>query len=244
MDEFALAEKVVTGSIDIYKIFREYVVFLDVSGYEPKSIKTSLAAVKGYLRHLGIKIYSEDFRHNVRMPKNIMRKEEALTKEMLLRLLRNSTPRLQTVRLVAVSTGMRIGEIVQLEIRDIDFEHKPTKIRIRAETTKTREERETFLTEEATNSLKDYLTRYYNWKEGEKNEYLKNQVIFGSTSLPKCRAGSNDKPKRSAFLRSENLLQKALFRQIRRIGDLSKNNENGRKVIYTFMPLGSTSEQW
>lgn len=232
LDEFELVEKIKENSLDVYKILREFVVFLDLSGYKPSSIKSRLAAVKGYLRHLGIKIYSEDCRHSVRLPKNIMRKEEPLTKEMLLRLLRNSTPKLQTVILVAVASGMRIGEIVQLQIRDIDFEYKPTKIRIRAETTKTREERETFLTEEATNSLKDYLKRFFNWKEGERNENLKSQIIFGRTSLSSHKIKLDKNDKKDPFMKAENVLQKALYRQIRRIPDLSRDNENGRKVIH------------
>jgi integrase len=72
---------------------------------------------------------------------------------------------------------MRIGETIQLKLSDIDFDSKPTLIRIRGVTTKTQESRETFLTTEATNSLKDYLTRYFNWKENEPNN-LQDLVIL------------------------------------------------------------------
>jgi integrase len=231
IDEFSLVEKIKNQEMDVYKILKEFVIFLDVSKYQPKSIKTRLAAVKGYLRHLGVKIYTEDCKHSIRLPKVVARREEPMTKEMLVRLLRNVTPKLQTAILVAISTGMRIGELVQLEVRDIDFDTKPVKIRIRAETTKTREERETFLTEEATNSLKDYLKRFYDWKE-DKNEHLKNQIIFGRTSLSKHQIREDSQLKRGYFLTSENLLQKMLSTSIKKIPDLSRNNENGRKVIH------------
>jgi integrase len=232
IDEYFLFEKIKNEEMDVYKILNEFVLFLDTSQYEPRSIKTRLAATKGYLRHLGIKIYTEDCKHNIRMPKIVTHREEPLTKEMLVRLLRNVSPKLQTAILVAVSTGIRIGELVQLEIRDIDFNSLPTKVRIRAETTKTREERETFLTAEATNSLKDYLRRFYGWIEGEKNESLRTQIIFGRTSLSKWKVRSDDELKRGAHLASENTLQRMLSNRIEKIPDLSRLNENGRKVIH------------
>ena len=231
IDEFGLVERIKNQELDVYRILKEFVIFLDVSRYQPKSIKTRLAAAKGYLRHLGVKIYTEDCKHSIRLPKTVARREEPMTKDLLVRLLRNVSPKLQTVILVAVSTGMRIGELVQLQVRDIDFDSKPVKIRIRAETTKTREERETFLTEEATNSLKDYLGRFFDWKEG-KNENLKNQVIFGRTSLTKFKVKPDNELKKDTFLAAENVLQKMLSTNIQKIPDLSRLNENGRKVIH------------
>ncbi len=88
---------------------------------------------------------------SVKLPKRIKHREEPLTKEIhcqvTSRVYRSS---LHTAILVAIASGMRIGEIVQLKISDIDFESRPTKIRIRADTTKTKQSRETFLTNEAT----------------------------------------------------------------------------------------------
>ncbi len=56
---------------------------------------------------------------------------------------------------------MRIGEISDLKLSDIDFACTPTKIRIRAETTKTREARKIFLISETVIALKDYLGKYF-----------------------------------------------------------------------------------
>ena len=126
----------------------------------------------------------------VKLPKRVHQREEPLTKEIILRLLNNVSAKLRTIILVATASGMRIGEILQLKLSDIDFDSKPTKIKLRAETTKTRESRETFLTAEATNSLKDYLTRYFGWKENEFNN-LQDLIIFGRTS--KSRKSLNER---------------------------------------------------
>lgn|SRR2546428_4139945 len=218
-------ERLKSHDLDVYSLLRDFVIYLDKIGYKGSSIRVLLAVVKGYLRYLGIKIYAEDCKYTVKVPKSVVTREEPLTKEILVRLLRNLNPKLQTVVLVAVATGMRIGEIVQLKLGDIDFGYKPVRIKIRADTTKTRESRETFLTEEASNSLKDYLKRFYAWKEGGNNEHLKDQIIFGRTSLGTRKATN---PANSTV----NLLQKMLLSQIKKIPDLARNNENGRKAIH------------
>ena len=228
LKESDFISKIKSQEIDVYAVLREYVIHLDKKEYSPGSIRGFLAIVKGYLRYMGIKIYAEDCKYTVKIPKSITTREEPLTKEILVRLMRNLSPKIQTVVLVAIASGMRIGEIVQLRISDVDFSLKPVKIRLRAETTKTRESRETFLTEEAVNSLKDYLRKFYGWKDGANNEHIKDQIIFGRTSMVTVtRKVIKDKTHSTV-----NLMQKMLFHQIAKIPDLSRNNENGRKSIH------------
>lgn len=62
LDEFELIEKVSSESLDIYKILNEFVVFLDSKEYTAKSITSRMPEVKGYLRNLGLKINSEDYK--------------------------------------------------------------------------------------------------------------------------------------------------------------------------------------
>ena len=150
--------------------------------YENKEFGKINEVVKGYLRNLGLRFNSEDYKQVVRIPRVIRQREEPVTKEMIVKLLRCLPSKLQIVVLVLSASGIRLGELVQLELDDIDFETTPTTIRLRAETTKTRTERETFLTTEATNSLKDHLTRSFEWIENSNNSHLKNIKIFGRTS--------------------------------------------------------------
>ncbi|MDE1770943.1 MAG: hypothetical protein KGI28_10405, partial [Thaumarchaeota archaeon] len=64
--------------------------------------------------------------------------------------------------------------------------------------------------------------------DGANNEHLKDQIIFGRTSLSTV----SRKPAKDKTHSTVNLLQKTLFHQIVKIPDLSKNNENGRKSIH------------
>ena len=62
-----------------------------------------------------------------------------------------------TLLIVLLGSGMRIGEAMQLLRTDIDYSGPRTAIHIRAEITKTKTARTTYLTTEATNALLDYL---------------------------------------------------------------------------------------
>jgi len=237
-----LVARIKSGDLDIYRILKEFVIYLDKIGKKPASIKVWVGAAKGYLRFLGIKIYSEDFKQMVKLPKKVKHREEPLTKEILLRLLHNLPAKLQTVVLLATASGMRIGEIVQLKISDIDFNSKPTRIKIRAEITKTKEARETYLTTEATISLKDYLKRFFGWIENESNGSLEDQVIFGRKALVR-REEDDSKPstkirksdsqlKSTPVLVAASVLSVSLKSHIKNIPELSRLNENGRFMIH------------
>jgi len=210
-----IVSKIKEEKFDVYKIFNEFVVFQDKSGLKPRSIHLAVNAVKSFLRHCGIKIYSEDFKHSVRMPKKYNVREVPLTKEIIIRLLRNVSPKLQAMILVAVSTGMRVSELVQFTISDIDFESKPVTIRLRAETTKTRTAREVFLTHESVIALKDYLKRYHKWDE--KSSMTPKRPVFGRTSMSKNPVKDDSSLKLAPCFAAKSLVQKSLEGAIKKI---------------------------
>ena len=223
-----IIESIKNKSVDPYDVLKEYVVYLDRQDKKPATIKLMITAVKGFLRHCKIQIYSEEFQSRVRLPKKVHYREEPLTKEIILRLLNIISPKLRTIILVAVASGMRIGEMIQLKLSDIDLTSNPTRIRIRAETTKTREARETFLTQEATRALKDYLTRFFGWKDVETNSQLQNIIIFGRTIRP-FQADFD----RSVSLQSrESLLINSMRQYVNKVPELAKLNENGQRMIH------------
>jgi len=227
LDDTELVKRIEEKDLDVFDVLRKLVVHLDKSGNRPATIKLCLAAVKGYLRHNGIKIYSEDFKQNVRLPKKVRTREEQMTKEILVRLLHVLPLKLQAAVLVGCASGMRLGEIIQLKIGDIDFSCKPVRIQIRAEITKTRESRETYLTSEAATSLKDYLNSSFGWVDGQTNNLLKDQVIFGPT-----RKSNQKSRKLEASQRAESTIIGSLKGYVKKITELNRLNENGRRVIH------------
>lgn len=231
-DEMELVQKVKKGDSDVYRVLGEFVVHLTQSSYKPKSLRVWLPAVNGYLRYLGVKIYREEFNSRVRMPKVLLTREEGLSKETILRILHNSPPKLQTAILVAISSSMRLGEIVQIKISDVDFSSIPTRIKIRAEISKGKQGREVFLTNEATKMLKDYLGRYFGWMDDHNNTHLRDTIVFGRTSMVKKTRKPEEQLKGSSSEIAANVLQKMLENTLEKIPELNIKGENGRKVIH------------
>lgn len=81
-----------------------------------------------------------------------------------------------------LSSGMRIGELLQLMPADVDFGQNPTRVKLRPEYTKTGEPRTTFISDEATMYLKEWLSY--------KREYLEN--VAKTTNLPHVRKKMDD----------------------------------------------------
>ena len=231
-DEIQLVTRIQNQELDVYKILNEYVIFLDKKGIKPKTIRLWFSVVKGYFSHLEVEVFSEKCKQRIKLPKVIRVKKEALTKEILVKLLRNLDAKLETAVLVATSSGMRVGEIAGLTLADIEFNHEPVKINIRAETSKSREDRETYLTNEASEALKDYLKRYFGWKEDSTNSQLEGLRIFGRTSKIKTGNVKSRLPKLEEQLTDAILLQKTLHRRIAKVPELNRLARNGRKVIH------------
>ena len=223
IDEYDLLDYYKQEKIDILKIFKELVIYLDKTGRSGRTIRNTLSVSKGYLRHMGIKVDSEDLKHTVKIPKVVRIREVPLDKEIILRLLRNARPKLHLAILVAASSGMRIGEIVHLRISDVGLTQNPVKVYIRAETTKTRESRECYLTSEAASALKDYLKRFHGWFEGIKDPAVLDKYIFATVYRH-----------RGPFIADSIIktLQTELRDIVRSIPDLNVKDENGRQAIH------------
>jgi len=124
-------------NLDPLVLLDEYLTFLRTytrkngKSFSNGAIRTYTTLSKEILRFIGCKIYDEDFRQKIKLPPKEEVEEELLTKEIINRLLRNSAQRLQTVILMLCSSGMRIGELVQLKLSDIDFNTNPATINLR-----------------------------------------------------------------------------------------------------------------
>jgi integrase len=227
VNEEQVVSKIKSEELDLYQVIRNFVIYLDKKNIKAQGLRTYLSGIKGYLRHWGIRINSDDYKQMIKVPKVVRTREIALTKEMILRMLRNSSSKLQTVILLSCSSGLRIGEIVQLKLSDIDFDSTPVKINVRAEIAKGGSSRETFITTETVKALKDYFNKNFSWQEDHPNWNLQEIVIFGRLSQNNINSMAKN-PTQSA----KQMLQTALRREIEKIPELSLRNENGRRAIH------------
>jgi len=192
--------------------------------YSNASISLYITAVKEFLNSQNLHIYAEDLKLKFRFPRKEIIYEEGLTKEKIVRVLHNSSPKLQTAILMCVSSGMRLGELVSLRVSDIDFSTNPTTVHLRKETTKTRQTRLTHITAEATKSLKDYMRRTLGWSEVDTTD----KYLF----LTKNRDYSDPVVYNRAVRTSCTSLQLSLLNVVGSIPELGQKNENGRNSIH------------
>lgn len=218
-------------SLKPLEVLDEFFTFL--SDYKPRNarrcyshstITLYIIAVKEFFNSQNLHIYSEDLKQKFRLPRKKSVFEEGLTKEKIVRILHNSSPKLQAAILMCTSSAMRLGELVQLKISDIDFNTTPVTIRLRAETTKTRETRFTHISSEATKSLKDYLRRTYRWSE---DNHMKGQIFMRNN-----RDYSNPDEYNKAVRSACTALQQSLLLIVRSIPELYQKNENGRNSVH------------
>jgi integrase len=115
-------------------------------------------------------------------------------------------PKRQALYLACSSSGMRIGEALSIRKKDLDFTQERIMVRIRAEYTKTRQARTTFLSKECEERIRTYL-----------NTLGDDELVFTNST----------KDVRST------LEQNALRRALERLGLTEKYTTNGFYKITT-----------
>jgi len=123
LDLIQLLSQLKNGKAEPIDILDEYYSHLS---HEKKKLSNAtihlyVIVAKDFLNNQGCKIYSEDLKQRFRLPRRIQVFEEGLTKETINRLIRFANPKLATAILMICSSGMRIAELVQLKMDDIDF---------------------------------------------------------------------------------------------------------------------------
>src|ERR687885_2840893 len=131
-----------------------------------KSITLYITAVRSYLAYHDIDIIPSKFRRKVKMPKSYREDEEPLDVSDIRKILLScNNRRLKTYLLVLASGGMRAIEGLAIRLKDIDFTVSSTKIHIRKEYSKTKTARDIYISDEATQYLKQWINWKYNNEE-------------------------------------------------------------------------------
>jgi len=117
-----------TKQLDPLDVLDEYYTFLSKyqtktnrTGYSNEATNQYVRLAKDFLNNEGCRIYNEDLKLKFRLPKRVRPYEKGLTKDVINRAIRFANRKLATVILMACSSGMRIGEIVQLRMSDVEF---------------------------------------------------------------------------------------------------------------------------
>ncbi len=170
--EQSIIEELTTYQDDRKYIFlQEYINFMDETDKSPQSIKNYFSFTKSYLRAKGVKTTQDDINQLLQFPKIRKEPKKALTIDEIKRMIDDSRPIRKALYMVLLSSGMRIGEVMALTKNDFKFDKNPVTVSLRAEITKTKEARTTYISEEAKNALWPLIEKM----ENDKLIFAKNQ---------------------------------------------------------------------
>lgn len=130
-----------------------------LAGRPPHTIHGYLCAARQFLLENDIEITERQRRRIMgRLPRGGSQTvEKDLDRATLKKILTHMSLKGRVLSLCLVSSGARIGEILELELEDIDLSRDPAEITIRGSTTKTWVSRTTFISREAAEAMREWL---------------------------------------------------------------------------------------
>jgi len=157
---------------DYFKGNRDYkadvkTFWMSISKNAPKTRLNRLSAIKNFLEEYDIDLPSKFWK---KLKKRMQGSSRAITIDRiptpyeLRQILQHGDSMTRAITLIASSSGMRIGEILSILPTDVDFDSNPTKITIRGILTKSGDPRITFISNEATEALKEWLKVKDEWQ--------------------------------------------------------------------------------
>lgn len=138
----------IKGSEDFYLFLNKIVDYFSGT-LSPRATQSYFSFIKDYYRKNGYRIYNEDIKQFVDMPKTIKEKRVPLEKEQIRILVDIAGKYTKGIILGLVSSGMRSSEFLQLKESDIKWNLDPVEVHLRAEITKTKVDRITYLSPQA-----------------------------------------------------------------------------------------------
>ena len=190
----------------------------------PKTYYVYLSAVKKFLQRNEIDLKAS-FWQDLKTVSSYKRSRRALTEDRiptnkeLRKILNHCSLREKTILLMLLSSGMRIGEALEIKREDIDLDYKPAKIELQMEYTKTGLARTVFISDEAREHLIEWLE--------QKDRYI--EYVNTVTNLPHRVITQNDN---RLFPFSAQAVRDTLVRILKRTGLDEKDKRTGRYLIH------------
>jgi integrase len=136
--------------------------FLDsISGLAPKSVKLKLAIVKTFLIENDVELKSKFWRKLSRKVKGsrALTLDKVPANKELRKIIMHLPVQGKALFLTLSSSGMRIGEALQLKLNDVKLSQEPALINIRGEYSKTGNSRFAFISKEAREAIEQWLNK-------------------------------------------------------------------------------------
>jgi integrase len=219
----ALAVRYLSEERDYAEDLMRYAVYLHDK--PPYTARTYLNAIREFLAHNGIEFSQRQLKTiSGKLPKGNSRTvEKDLDSTTIRQILEHTDIKGKALILTLASSGMRIGELLQVKVSDVDLDSEPAQITIRGEYTKTGSQRVTFISREAREVLVEWLKvrdRYLEIAQHRNNGLVK----YG-------RGRSKSPVDERLFPFSSQVASQIWENALRKAGLLSVDSGTGRKQL-------------
>ena len=133
----------------VYDYLQARINALQARKMSPSTISIYFCHIRQYLHYMGIKLHSTDIRQYLNFPKKQVEELRPLELDTFQKILKACSAKREMLYLAQSSSGMRIGEMVQLRKKDIHRDLARLMVKIPAAFTKTGVARTTFFSAEA-----------------------------------------------------------------------------------------------
>jgi integrase len=141
-------DRIRSGDADVYEVLDRFVGWASslqarVNGSEsgiqlmPNTIHRYMEGTKSFLRYHSVEIYNEKVKQKVTLPVAEEIADVPLERKVIRTILMSDAPLMfRTACAIMKDAGTRIGETLQIRVKDIHLDEDPVRIVIRKETTK------------------------------------------------------------------------------------------------------------
>jgi len=157
INETTLIKKIILDGADLrYDELANFVnEYSNVSPVQPASIRQYYHFIRSYFRAVhGIKTYTEDAKIFIKPPSIVKVSRMPLTREKIKVLCQNADLVHKASYLVLASSGMRMSEFLSCTPENYNFKSDPIMVSISGKKTKTKTERITFISHEASAAIR------------------------------------------------------------------------------------------
>jgi len=165
--------KITKNKKDVFKALQSFVNWLTKNGIAHSSIPIYFSHLRTILYYHGIPITDQERKKEIKYPKITEDEKHGLTVEEIKLILETAGRKKKALYLMMLSSGLRIGEAVQLKKQDLELLDGNFMIKVRGNTTKIQKGRTTFMSKEATRLVIPF------WKMLDDNK-----LIFGTNKNP------------------------------------------------------------
>ena len=181
-----IIKQVKAGKQDQYDALSDYKAHLSREGKEANNLRALVKKARAFMEYQGLEYSDRQFKIRIKLPRTVKKQKTPIKKDTIRGLVRTAPNIwLKTLLLFIAATGMRPIEALSIRHRDLDLASTPGRVSIRAEFTKMKVERSTFLTSELVQQVKALIA--YKHRERDLSCRNKDGSTFNIELKPKVR---------------------------------------------------------